>query len=199
MPIRSAAGELLRQLTHVQTNIHTIVNLSLRVELGAINARLAARQAGARASGFRVVVSELAGFSQQLERLMESLEKAVYQAVRIGAVMQRQARQARLLAKAARVSGNARMHSAAETFSGCMDVSHWQQRQSRQRVSQELARVRAAVEAGRVSARLARIEAAYGGAFAAVMEQAAAEIESTVSMLQDTLGQLEKQFQEEAA
>lgn len=184
------ANEPLQLVVQINTGIRTVIAISRRVNLVAVNAMLAAKQAGVQARGFGVVSAELRAFSGQLDQQMQDLDVFIYSLVH-GVAESARVRRRQSHFRAASGSDEARPCLAAgaaridarlaEIDGG--SAQRWEGLRSR------LDRALRLCGTGIALSRAAKIEAVYGHTLAGGLRQVAEEIETAIV---DILGTLKK-------
>lgn len=187
----SKAG-ILRQVIVVNAKIRDVIEISSGIRLGAMNASLIARRAGARTKGFAVVSSELRVFSTGLEASMLELGTQLARLVMRAAAIAKKERERRCFERARAIAG---------ANAGYLDASCG-------RLQAECGELRAAVAQDwyllgrRINQLLracgtgvalicsAKIEAVHGQDFAAALSQVAHAIEEAIGAITQALKQL---------
>lgn len=189
VPLRAKVP--LQLVVQVNTGIRTVIAISRRVNLVAVNAMLAAKQSGAQARGFGVVSAELRNFSSRLDQQMQDLDVFIYSLVHGVAESARVHRrqmhfQAACRCVAARPSlaaGAGRIDSRLADIDG-HSAERWDGLRSRLDHALRLCGTGVALS------RAAKIEAVYGSAQAGGLRQVAEEIEKAIADILGTLKQL---------
>lgn len=190
-----SAGDRLRQISQANEKLKDVLRLSYQVGLGAINASLLARRAGTASQGFRVAAAELGNFSHKMDEVMAIVETAIFEAVNAAAGLQKMVRRQQLLLLASKDSTR-EWELAWVDASGrnlARNVQSIETGQMQLLVFLNRARVQSST--GRVTARLARLEAVHGGSLAAAMGEAVLVIEETVTQIAEILRELTRQFE----
>lgn len=181
----------MQLVVRVNSGIRQVIAISRRVNLVAVNAMLAARQAGSQARGFGVVSAELRAFSSQLSQQMQDLDGLIYELVHGVAEAAHISRRQRYMADT-RQCEDAAPHLAAaaahiEQTLGAIDAAsseRWIGLRTR------LERALRLCGTGIALSRAAKIEAVYGGVLAGGLRQVAEEIEMAILDILGTLKQL---------
>lgn len=158
----------LNQIVGVSEEIKQVVARALQIDHLAINAIVLAKQAGQAARGFGQVSLELSAFSHTLKTCMETLARRTDGLVdAVTSRLKRGRLQAILNLAATEPQAGANLLSAVRRAEEQRE--HWSRclEQSRRDLAGELEQANQLAELGKVLARSARIEAAYGGAFGA--------------------------------
>lgn len=184
----AAANEPLRLVVEVNEGIRTVIGISRQVNLVAINAMIVAKQAGAQASGFRVVSSELRRFSRQLDGLMQELDRFIYLLVHSVAESARVHRHRHHLdgiaadSPAAVAIAPARAHIDADRERvDAESLVRWRD------LGFHLDRALRLCGTGVALSRAAKIEAVYASTLSGDLRQVAGEIEAAILSILDTL------------
>ncbi len=193
------AGERLRQMSQTNERLKEVLRLSRRVGMGATNASLLARQAGTASQGFRVAAAELGSFSRRMDQVMAVLEGVIFEAVNDAANLQKQMRRQKLLQAATDGSNRARVQAWAESSGQVVAHNEKTVETGRMRLLAHLERAALQGNMGRVTARLARLEAVHGGSLAKSMGDAVAAIEETVAQIIEIIWDLTRTFEEASA
>ncbi len=187
---RPAEPVPLQLVVQVNAGIRTVIAISRRVNLVAVNAMLAAKQSGAQARGFGVVSAELRTFSGQLDQQMQDLDVFIYSLVHGVAESARVRRRQRHFQAACRcreaqadlAAGAGRIDSRLAAIDGDSGT-RWNGLRNRLDLALRLCGTGVALS------RAAKIEAVYGSALTGGLRQVAEEIETAIV---DILGTLKK-------
>jgi len=185
----------LRQMAVVNEYVKEVLRISAEVNLVALNAMLAAHQAGESSRGFGVVSSELRVLSGKLDKEMLYLVELVSGAVRDTAVLQRRRRILRLLnianqgERAASLLGDVLAREVVALHEASRVI---QARKQLLRV--QVLRTLKLCATGNALARSAKIESVYGGVMLGTLRQVANRIESAVDEILATLKQIQVQM-----
>jgi hypothetical protein len=196
----SGNHNIMRQVIAVNVKIRGVIDVSARIRMGALNAALMARRAGARTKGFAVVSAELRSFSIGLE----------------GSMLELNAQLARLVLNAAAIGKTERDYQIFERTRRMADGHGGPQlAESCARMAAERARLRAVVAGDwrQLGLRLrqvvracgggvaltcsAKIEAVHGQDFAPALAQVADAIEREISSITGDLKLLSELIREE--
>lgn len=191
-----SAGDRLRQISRANERLKDVLRLSYQVGLGAINASLLARRAGTASQGFRVAATELGNFSRKMDEVMAVVETAIFDAVNAAAGLQKMVRRQQLLLVASKDSTRERELAWAVAYGQSFASNVQRVETGRMQLLVFLNRARVQSSTGRVTARLARLEAVHGGSLAPVMGEAVVVIEETVTQIVEILRELIRQFEE---
>lgn len=181
----------LRLVVRVNSGIRQVIAISRRVNLVAVNAMLAAKQAGSQARGFGVVSAELRAFSAQLSQQMQDLDGLIYELVHGVAEAAHISRRQRYVADTRQCDiaaphlavAAAHIEQRLETIDGASN-ERWIGLRLR------LDRALRLCGTGIALSRAAKIEAVYGGVLAGGLRQVADEIEVAILDILGTLKQL---------
>lgn len=166
----------------INEEIKHVLDDSRQINLVALNALLTARQAGERSRGFSVVARQLRALSGELEQAMSALDAVIASLVGNIAEALKEERLNSYIAGA---------HAATETPPPCLErmrvaargrVARRQEAAERcwARLDTDVRRTLRLSEMGGALSRNAKVEAAHGGAMAAMLTQVAGQIEQTV-------------------
>jgi hypothetical protein len=187
-------GRELRGIVRINEEIKTVVATAARVGLMAMNAIFLAKRAGQSALGFGVLSNELRGFALDLQKQMNLLREMTYVSVTTVTALVKEARVTRLLERTRAESGDAGRVAIDACLRAHHDLGasrrHEQIAVLHRRLAQTIADTTQLVELGSVLARSAKIEAAYGGPFAAALMQVSSDFERTIAEIQRSLEQL---------
>jgi hypothetical protein len=176
----------------INEGLKNVIAISSQINIVAMNAILVAKRAGQQSAGFRVVAMELRLFSQKIEERMAILGALIFQLVRSIAELQKMKKRLQLL--------NITMSKNAESKAN-LDKA-FQQRESAYLekyivtkedwfdLEKEIERSYSLCSAGAMLSHNGRIEAAYGGAMLADMQQVATRIEEILNQTITTIKQL---------
>jgi len=190
-----SAGDRLRQMSQINERLKDVLSLSYQVGLGAVNASLLARRAGTASQGFRVATAELGNFSRKMDEVMAIIETAIFEAVNATAGLQKISHRQELFQAAVKYSTREREIAwvAASGRKLARNVQSIETARMQLLVYLNRARVQSGV--GRVTARLARLEAVHGGSLAQAMGNAVLVIEETVTLIVEIIRELTRQFE----
>ncbi len=191
------SGVELRRIVRTNEEIKSVVATASRINLMAMNAIFLAKRAGQTALGFGVLSNELRRFAMDLQKQMALLREMTYGSVATVTALVKQARVNRVLERTRKESGSSGLTLIDEfmrTRNGASSVRHREQIAAlNRRLNQMIADTAQLVELGSVLARSAKIEAAYGGPFAAALMQVSSDFERTIGTIQRSLENLTKQ------
>lgn len=191
------SGVELRRIVRTNEEIKSVVATASRINLMAMNAIFLAKRAGQTALGFGVLSNELRRFAMDLQKQMALLREMTYGSVATVTALVKQARVNRVLERTRKESGGSGLTLIDEfmrTRNGASSVRHREQIAAlNRRLNQMIADTAQLVELGSVLARSAKIEAAYGGPFAAALMQVSSDFERTIGTIQRSLENLTKQ------
>lgn len=190
-----SAGDRLRQISRANERLKEVLGLSYQVGLGAVNASLLARRAGTASQGFRVAAAELGHFSRKMDEAVAVVETAIFEAVNATAGLQKMVRRQKLFQAA--VKHSTREHELAWAASSGRKLARNMQsiEAGRMQLLVYLNRARVQSGVGRVTARLARLEAVHGGGLAVAMGDAVLAIEDAVTQIVEIIRELTRQFE----
>ncbi|MBL8473736.1 MAG: chemotaxis protein [Rhodocyclaceae bacterium] len=193
-----AAGQL-RRLVQINEQIKAVVSTAFKINLMALNAIFLSKRAGQAALGFGVLSNELRQFAVELTEKMAELRSLVAGSLRGVTDLLKHARNRAIMervdseAAAARASIQAllvRQRVTLDRQESEMDVLH-------RRLGLLLDEIGQLVELGGVLARSAKIEAAYGGSFAAALMQVSTDFDQIIGVIRSSLDALEKSESQE--
>jgi len=194
---RHDTGRELRGIVRINEEIKTVVATAGRVGLMAMNAIFLAKRAGQSALGFGVLSNELRGFALDLQKQMNLLREMTHASVTTVTALVKEARVTRLLERTRAESGaagRAVIDACLHAHQGLGDARRREQVAAlHRRLAQAIADTTQLVELGSVLARSAKIEAAYGGPFAASLMQVSSDFERTIAEIRRSLEQLVRQ------
>lgn len=190
-------GRELRRIVRANEEIKKVVATAARIGLMAMNAIFLAKRAGQSALGFGVLSNELRRFALDLQKQMGLLREMTYGSVATVTALVKQAQVNRLLERTRQESGGAGHGVIDEHMRNRHGTGLMRQREQiaalHRRLSQTIADTTQLVELGSVLARSAKIEAAYGGPFAAALMQVSSDFERTIGEIQRSLESLARQ------
>ena len=189
---RPQTGVDLLRIVRINEEIKRVVGVSFKINIMALNAIFLAKRAGTAARGFGVLSNEFRVFSQDLRTCMETLTGLVYACVNEVSVMLQDLRSTRLLCAAGKLAE-----------SGTLTAILQRRQLKNERHAEQLARLRRQlklamedafrmVELGGVLAKSAKIEAAYGQAFALPLAQVSGEFDGIVDEIHLSLEALRR-------
>ena len=194
-PVRAkhkASADLL-SIVRINEEIKAVVGVAFKINIMALNAIFLAKRAGTAALGFGVLSNELRVFSQDLRTCMESLTDLIHKCVDHVSTVLQDSRHVMLLSTAVEAAPNVRKarqileRRQAESLHHERDLS-----QLRSRLRRALEDAFQMVELGGVLAKSAKIEAAYGQAFAGALAQVSGEFDGIVEEIRGSLESLRR-------
>lgn len=193
-------GRELRRIVRTNEEIKKVVATAARIGLMAMNAIFLAKRAGQSALGFGVLSNELRRFALDLQKQMGLLREMTYGSVATVTALVKQAQANRLLERTRKESGGPGQGVIDEHMRNRHGAGITRQREQiaalHRRLSQTISDTTQLVELGSVLARSAKIEAAYGGPFAAPLMQVSSDFERTIGEIQRSLESLARQQDE---
>lgn len=186
------AGVDLLRIVRINEEIKSVVGVSFKINIMALNAIFLAKRAGTAARGFGVLSNELRVFSQDLRDCMASLTGLIHGCVNEVSLVLQDLRHTRLLNKAVELSPNAQGKDvlAAREIE---NEKHTQRLSGlRKQLKRALEDAFQMVELGGVLAKSAKIEAAYGQAFAVPLAQVSGEFDGIVEEIRTSLESLRR-------
>lgn len=186
------AGTDLLRIIRINEEIKAVVGVAFKINIMALNAIFLAKRAGTAALGFGVLSNELRVFSQDLRTCMGGLNVLIHRCVNDVSVVLQDIRHTRLLRQA--VSGSSRPALAAtvrrrESANNEHQAHLASLRRQLRRALEDAAQL---VELGGVLAKTAKIEAAYGQAYAASLAQVSGEFDGIVEEIRNSLLALQR-------
>jgi len=198
--VNQTAGELHR-IVQCNEEIKAVIHTAFGIGVTALNAILLARRAGNAAVGFGVLSDELRQFARELARQMTDLRKLTESLVGTVTALVKEARFLAILARIEPTRDD--IGAVVDRVRGHQEQAVSSQREALHRLRRMLAQLtgdlQPLVQLGTVLARSARIEAAYGGAFAPELTQVALEFSATILDIQQSIDALRKSAEEPAA
>lgn len=186
------SGTDLLRIVRINEEIKRVVGVSVKINIMALNAIFLAKRAGTAARGFGVLSNEFRVFSQDLRSCMEKLTALVYGCVNEVSVMLQDLRFTRLLQEAGKLAPQSAL-SAILQRREVKDVAHREQLDSlRRQLKWALEDAFQMVELGGVLAKSAKIEAAYGQAFALPLAQVSGEFDKIIEEIRASLEALRR-------
>ena len=194
-------GYELRRIVRINEEIKSVVAVAFKINLMAMNAIFLAKRAGQAALGFGVLSNELRRFATDLQEQMSALRQLTYGSVGTVNALVKQARFSRILERAREQSTGPGREIVDAVVRGQHGVDLEEKRTRlkvvNRRLQQMLADTSQLVELGSVLARSAKIEAAYSGGFSASLTQVSSDFENTISLIQRSLEQINKNHRED--
>jgi len=186
------SGIDLLRIVRINEEIKRVVGVSFKINIMALNAIFLAKRAGTAARGFGVLSNEFRNFSQDLRVGMAALTGMVYGCVNEVSLMLQDLRLTRLLREANQLAPQAAL-SAILSRREQQDISHAENlRRLRRQLRLALDDAFQMVELGGVLAKSAKIEAAYGQAFAVPLAQVSGEFDQIVEEIRASLVSLRR-------
>jgi methyl-accepting chemotaxis protein len=183
--------DLLR-IVRINEEIKRVVAVSFKINIMALNAIFLAKRAGTAARGFAVLSNEFRSFSEQLRSSMAALTGMVYGCVNEVSLMLQDIRFTRLLQEAERLSPQGSLATILERRERT-DLAHGENlARLRGQLRRALDDAFQMVELGGVLAKSAKIEAAYGQAFAVPLSQVSGEFDHIVEEIRASLESLRR-------
>ncbi len=187
------AGMDLLRIVRINEEIKMVVSVSFKINIMALNAIFLAKRAGTAALGFGVLSNELRVFSQDLRHCMQSLTGLIHDCVNEVSLVLQDIRHTKLLQQAADMASSSeqltqilqRRHEKNDTHANELSSL-------RRRLKRALEDAFRLVELGGVLAKSAKIEAAYGQAFAGSLAQVSGEFDGIVEEIRESLESLRK-------
>ncbi len=188
----------LKAIAEINEDIKSIVYAAENISLTATNAMLVARQAGGNAVGFSVVARELRMFSEKMTMAMQELSTLIYRQVLVTANKRNRLRRVTALSRTASYGDLAQFRIASACARSQADVDEMERliASTLRELQVEMKRTAKQCATGIVIARSAAIEAAHGGAMAAVLRQIAQGVEGVVDTIAERVGKLEVRLKE---
>ncbi|RIX45206.1 MAG: chemotaxis protein [Rhodocyclales bacterium GT-UBC] len=186
------AGVDLLRIVRINEEIKRVVGVSFKINIMALNAIFLAKRAGTAARGFGVLSNELRVFSQDLRTSMEALTGLIYGCVNAVSVGLQDMRYARLLDEASALASDASVLAVLRRRQAQNAVHAATLSSLRGKLKRALEDAFQLVELGGVLAKSAKIEAAYGQAFAGALAQVSGEFDHVVEEIRDSLESLRR-------
>lgn len=183
--------DLLR-IVRINEEIKRVVGVSFKINIMALNAIFLAKRAGTAARGFGVLSNEFRNFSQDLRTSMAALTGMVYGCVNEVSLMLQDLRFTRLLREADQLAPQTALTAILQRREQ-ENVAHAENlRRLRSQLRRALDDAFQMVELGGVLAKSAKIEAAYGQAFAVPLAQVSGEFDHIVEEIRISLESLRR-------
>lgn len=188
---QQARDDLLR-IVRINEEIKLIVRVAFRINIMALNAIFLAKRAGTAARGFGVLSHELRVFSQDLRDSMLGLTRLIHACVSEVSLVLQDIRHTRLLHQAVESSQQGRLAEviAARERQSTLHAQHLAG--LRKQLKRALDDAFQLAELGGMLAKSAKIEAAYGQAFAASLAQVSGEFDGVVEEIRASLEALRR-------
>lgn len=186
------AGADLLRIVRINEEIKAVVGVAFKINIMALNAIFLAKRAGTTALGFGVLSNELRVFSQDLRTCMGSLTDLIHRCVNEVSVVLQDIRHTKLLKQAVAMSPNGRGNDILVRRE--VDNAGHRSRLGalRRQLQRSLEDAFRLVELGGVLAKSAKIEAAYGQAFAGPLAQVSGEFDGIVEEIRNSLQSLRR-------
>ena len=188
----SSAGVDLLRIVRINEEIKAVVAVAFKINIMALNAIFLAKRAGTAALGFGVLSNELRVFSQDLRTCMEALTGLIHGCVNEVSVVLQDIRQTRLLGEAAALAPKSAAVAILQRRESQNDEHAYRLQSLRTRLKRALEDAFRMVELGGVLAKSAKIEAAYGQAFAPSLSQVSGEFDGIVEEIRVSLESLRR-------
>ncbi len=191
---RSGSALELHRIVRVNEQIKDVVRPAFRISIMALNAILLARRAGDAARGFGVLSGELRRFAGELSQNMEALRQLTSTSVVAVTALVKDGRYLAIIDRVVRPDGavGMQLEQVRQRQQHANERRLAELKQMRTALAQLVGDLRPLVQLGIVLARLARVEAAYGGAFAQSLTQVSADFSRTIEQIEAALGGLTK-------
>lgn len=195
------SGGQLRRIVRINEEIKNVVATAFKINLMAMNAIFLAKRAGQAALGFSVLSNELSRFATDLQRQMEILRQMTHGSVASVTAVVRSDRLDRVVERL-RVEASGQARDVIDRYLRARSSAARQARQEviatqERRLNQTIADTTQLVEMGSVLARSAKIEAAYGGGFAAALMQVSSDFERIIGEIHRSLASLSRHHDQE--
>lgn len=186
------SGIDLLRIVRINEEIKRVVGVSFKINIMALNAIFLAKRAGTAARGFGVLSNEFRNFSQDLRVGMAALTGMVYDCVNEVSLMLQDLRLTRLLREADQLAPQTALMTILERRAQ-QNAAHAENlRRLRRELQRALDDAFQMVELGGVLAKSAKIEAAYGQAFAVPLAQVSGEFDQIVEEIRASLVSLRR-------
>lgn len=189
---RPQIGVDLLRIVRINEEIKRVVGVSFKINIMALNAIFLAKRAGTAARGFGVLSNEFRVFSQDLRNCMEKLTGLVYACVNEVSVMLQDLRCTRLLFAAGKMTESVALTAILQRRQVANERHVEQLERLRRQLKLAMEDAFRMVELGGVLAKSAKIEAAYGQAFAQPLAQVSGEFDGIVNEIHVSLEALRR-------
>ncbi len=189
---RPQIGVDLLRIVRINEEIKRVVGVSFKINIMALNAIFLAKRAGTAARGFGVLSNEFRVFSQDLRSCMEKLTGLVYACVNEVSVMLQDLRCTRLLFAAGKMTESVALTAILQRRQVANERHVEQLERLRRQLKLAMEDAFRMVELGGVLAKSAKIEAAYGQAFAQPLAQVSGEFDGIVNEIHVSLEALRR-------
>lgn len=186
------ASHDLLSIVRINEEIKRVVAVSFKINIMALNAIFLAKRAGTAALGFGVLSNELRVFSQDLKTCMDSLTGLIHDCVNEVSLILQQSRSSRLLNEAIELSPHYSVSDVKRRREESFDHRQRLLSASRGKLRRAMEDAFQMVELGGVLAKSAKIEAAYGQAFAGPLAQVSGEFDGIVEEIRSSLESLRR-------
>ncbi len=186
------AGADLLRIVKINEEIKSVVGVSFKINIMALNAIFLAKRAGTAALGFGVLSNELRVFSTDLRTCMASLTTLIYGCVNEVSVALQDLRHTRLIREAVDLSGKAGPRAILVRREAENEEHAQRLHRLRNQLKRALEDAFQMVELGGVLAKSAKIEAAYGQSFAPSLAQVSGEFDGVVEEIRGSLESLRR-------
>lgn len=192
LPDSRRAGAELLGIVRINERIKTVVAVSFKINIMALNAIFLAKRAGTAALGFGVLSNELRVFSQDLRKCMENLTDLIHRCVSEVSFVLQDNRHARLLADASALCSDPHLADVLMERMDQQQARVLRLHALRKQLRRSLEDAFRMVELGGVLAKSAKIEAAYGQTFASALTQVSGEFDGVVEEIRASLQSLQQ-------
>ncbi len=182
----------LLSIVRINEEIKMVVAVSFKINIMALNAIFLAKRAGTAALGFGVLSNELRVFSQDLRTCMDSLTVLIHDCVNEVSLVLQDIRFSRLLREASEMSPHYPTQAVLKKREAENQVHVRALSTLRLQLKRALEDAFQMVELGGVLAKSAKIEAAYGQAFAPSLAQVSSEFDGIVEEIRGSLESLRR-------
>ncbi len=188
----SKAGVDLLRIVRINEEIKSVVGVAFKINIMALNAIFLAKRAGTAARGFGVLSNELRVFSQDLRDCMASLTGLIHGCVNEVSLVLQDIRHTRLLREAVELAPTPQISRVLAAREIENDRHSARLASLRKQLKRALEDAFQMVELGGVLAKSAKIEAAYGQAFAIPLAQVSGEFDGVVEEIRSSLESLRR-------
>src|SRR5574343_875788 len=186
------AGQDLLRIVRINEQIKVVVGVSFKINIMALNAIFIATKPSTAARGFGVLSNELRVFSQDLRDCMASLTGLIHGCVNEVSLVLQDIRHTRLLRQAVDMAPTATISRELAAREIENDRHSARLANLRKQLKRALEDAFQMVELGGVLAKSAKIEAAYGQAFAGPLAQVSGEFDGIVEEIRISLESLRR-------
>lgn len=189
----SDAGADLLRIVRINEGIKSVVSVAFKINIMALNAIFLAKRAGNAALGFAVLSNELRAFSGDLRNSMGDLRRLVHDAVGQVSVLLQDMRRSSLLEEAiSRVDNRPELVALLKRRQEIARNRNLEISALRRELKIALDSSFQLADLGGVLAKSAKIEAAYGQAFAPSLSQVSGEFDGVIEEIRNSLDALRK-------